>query len=118
MKQASRFLSAAIIATAAASASAKTTTWTGGATGKAGTAMSFLAAANWDNGVPEPGDTVVINASTAWDNPVYIGQEAGSTDTAETFDIGSAGLTIENSAALNNYVKFADDSRRYDSEKK
>ncbi len=95
MKQASRFLSAAIIATAAASASAKTTTWTGGATGKAGTAMSFLAAANWDNGVPEPGDTVVINASTAWDNPVYIGQEAGSTDTAETFDIGSAGLTFD-----------------------
>ena len=95
MKQASRFLSAAIIVTAAASASAKTTTWTGGATGKAGTAMSFLAAANWDNGVPEPGDTVVINASTAWDNPVYIGQEAGSTDTAETFDFGSAGLTFD-----------------------
>ena len=85
--------------TSACIASAKTTTWTGGATGKAGTAKSFLAAANWDNGVPEPGDTVVINASTAWDNPVYIGHEAGSTDTAETFDIGSAGLTFDISSA-------------------
>ena len=78
-----------------ATAWAKTTTWTGGATGKAGTAKSFLDTANWDNGAPEPGDTVVINTSTAWDNPVYIGQEAGSTDTAETFDFGSAGLTFD-----------------------
>lgn len=75
--------------------SAKTTTWTGGATGKAGTAMSFLAEENWDNGVPEPGDTVKIDAATAWDNAVYIGSENGATDTAETFDIGEAGLTFD-----------------------
>lgn len=80
-------------------ASAKTTTWTGGATGKAGTAKSFTDSANWDNGVPAPGDTVVINCSSAWDNPVYIGHEAGSTDTAETFDMGSAGLTFDISSS-------------------
>ena len=80
-------------------ASAKTTTWTGGATGNAGTAKSFTDSANWDNGVPAPGDTVVINCSSAWNNPVYIGHEAGSTDTAETFDMGSAGLTFDISSS-------------------
>ena len=66
-------------------------------------AKSFADENNWDNGAPEPGDTVVINCSTTWDNPVYIGIENGSTDTVETFDLGSEGLTFDISSA---YTRF------------
>jgi len=75
---------------------AKTTKWKAGATYKPDkTAKSFLDAINWDNGVPEPGDTVVIAATSYWDNPVYIGSENGMTDNVETFDVGDKGLTLE-----------------------
>ena len=74
---------------------AKTTTWTAGATYKDKLAKSFNDPENWDNGVPAPGDTVVITCSSAWNNPVYIGIENGATDTIETFDLGAEGLIFD-----------------------
>ena len=85
-------------------ASAKTTTWTAGATYKDGKiAKSFADPNNWDNGAPEPGDIVVVNCASFWDNPVYIGIENGSSDTVETFDLGSEGLTFNITSA---YTRF------------
>lgn len=79
---------------------AKTTTWTAGATySNDKLAKSFNDPANWDNGVPAPGDTVVIKCSSAWNNPVYIGIENGATDTIETFDLGAEGLIFDISSS-------------------
>ena len=72
-----------------------TLTWSGSNAG------SFTTPSNWtsaDEGGtstygPRPGDTVKFTKAVDLEE--------------ETFDIGSAGLTIENSATLNNYVKFA-----------
>ena len=72
-----------------------TLTWSGSNAG------SFTTPSNWtsaDEGGtstygPRPGDTVKFTKAVDL--------------TEETFDIGAAGLTIENSATLNNYVKFA-----------
>jgi len=95
-----RILAVAIVAFALATpAGAKTTKWAGGVTGnssaKSGTAKSFVDPANWDNGVPEPGDTVVFDTSTDYNNQIFVGGQDGSTYTNEFFDIGSAGLTID-----------------------
>ena len=80
-------ITAVAFALAAAPALAKTTTWRGTAND---TGLRFDAAANWSGGVPESGDTVVIDtAGTAYNNPVTIGVEG------ESFDIGAAGLTFE-----------------------
>lgn len=72
-----------------------TLTWRGSNAG------SFTTPSNWtsaDEGGtstygPRPGDTVKFTKAVDLEE--------------ETFDIGAAGLTIENSATLNNYVKFA-----------
>ena len=82
---------AAAFALAAAPALAKTTNWTGAA-GTAASPSVFSEAANWDNGAPEPGDTVVLKTSN-----LYL-------TNAVPFDIGSAGLTI--SASYQTYFKF------------
>ena len=65
---------------AAAAAFAKTTTWTGGTSGR------FSDAANWDNGAPASGDTAKFTKKVDL--------------LAETFDIGADGLTVENSAEV------------------
>lgn len=84
------------VAAVAISASAKTTTWTAGTTYKTDkVAKRFSDPNNWNNGAPEPGDTVVIEGTSGWDNPIYIGIENGATDTIETFDFGDKGLTLE-----------------------
>jgi len=62
------------------SVAAKTTTWQGGASG------DFATAANWTDGAPVSGDTVVFAGSDA----VTI---TGS------FDIGADGITLDNAAA-------------------
>ena len=69
---------------------ADTLTWTGGASG------ALSSAANWTSDgahtSPQPGDTVKFTRAT--------------TLTAETFDLGSGGLTIENDADVTSSVKF------------
>lgn len=73
---------------------ADTLTWKGGATGQ------FSAPSNWTSANtgttstlgPQPGDTVKFTKIVGLD--------------AETFDIGSAGLTIDNSMILTNKVVF------------
>jgi signal peptidase I len=95
-----RIFAVAIVAFALATpAGAKTTKWAGGATGgssaKSGTAKSFVDPANWDNGVPAPGDTVVFDTTSDYNNQIFVGGQDGSTYTNEFFDIGSAGLTID-----------------------
>lgn len=95
-----RLFTATAFALAAATALAKTTTWTGDATGKAGTAKSFLDTANWDNGVPAAGDTIVVTNSTAWNHYVYFGTGG------ETLDLGTKGITIDNAGWIKCAVKF------------
>lgn len=71
---------------------AKTTAWTGGASG------AFSNAANYSNGAPAPGDEVVFP-----DSAVEL--------TAETFDLGSAGITLRNPKAVTSSVKFIGSGR-------
>ena len=79
------------------SVQAKTTTWQGAASA---TGLRFDTAANWSDGVPEPGDTIIIHkdSGSASGNPVTV----GAAD--EEFDIGSAGLTIQVNSGC--YAKF------------
>ncbi len=79
---------AMLLAVVCVSASAKTTAWTGG-----GGSTDFSTADNWDNGAPAPGDIVTI--STA------------SVNLTGSFDMGSAGLTIETSADTTCSVVFS-----------
>ena len=66
---------------------AKTTTWTG----NAGT-TDISTAGNWDNGAPEPGDTVQIKQTATLEG---------------SFDLGSVGLRIENSVDMTSKVVFS-----------
>lgn len=70
--------------------SADTLTWKGGTSGE------FSNSANWtsdgSHGSPQPGDTLKFTGAT--------------TLTAETFDLGGEGVTIENGAAVTSNVKF------------
>ena len=68
-------LAAIATATLAASAYAKTTTWTGGDT----TAGTWTDDANWDNGAPATGDTAVIGNNVSF---------------TKSFNIGASGVTI------------------------
>lgn len=70
------------------------TVWIGGVTGvgvgpKDGTPLSIYDGANWDNGVPGPGDTLVFTNSTSWNKQVFVGPYG------ESFDIGAKGIMIE-----------------------
>lgn len=65
---------------------AKTTTWTGGKTGS-------IADATWSNGAPQPGDTVRFTSEV-------------TALTGDLWDLGSAGLTISNSATVTWQVPF------------
>lgn len=74
--------------------SGKRTTWLGGVTGtgvapQAGTPMSIYDPANWDNGVPAPGDTLVFTNKTSWNTMAFVGPFGDS------FDIGEKGVVIE-----------------------
>lgn len=86
--------------------SAKRTVWIGGMTGTGsgyaeGTPQSFFDPANWDNGVPAAGDTIVVTNSTAqWNRHVFFGTSG------ETLDIGAKGITIDNTGWIKCAVKF------------
>lgn len=71
---------------------AKTTAWTGGASG------AFSNAANYSNGAPVPGDEVVFPDSAV-------------TLTDETFNLGAAGITLRNSKTVTSSVKFIGSGR-------
>ena len=85
---------ACVVVVAALTVGADTLTWKGGATGL------FSAPSNWTSANtgttstlgPQPGDTVKFTKIVGLD--------------AETFNIGSAGLTIDNSTTLTNKVVF------------
>lgn len=85
-------LVAGVASAAALCASAKTTTWTGASSG------TFTAAANYDNGAPEPGDEVVFP-----DSKVTLAEEA--------FDFGASGITLRVPKELASSVKFAGSGR-------
>ena len=97
MKNQMPLLAAATLALASASALAKTLVWNTSVTTSSSSPAMLSEAANWlENGEPastgpEPGDRLEIAASS----DVYFG--------AETFDIGSAGLTIYHTRKI--YIK-------------
>ena len=76
----------------ALAAQADTLTWKGGSSGKFSEASNWTSAATSGEAAPQSGDTVVFPSSVEL--------------TAETFNLGSAGLTIENPAALTSHVTF------------
>ncbi len=84
----------AAIAAASFAAWADTLTWKGAATGTFSTPSNWTSADEGGTSTygPRPGDTVKF------------AKIVGLTE--ETFDIGSAGLTIDNSKYVTNYVKF------------
>lgn len=66
---------------------AATLTWAGGAAG------DFTSAANWSpQQIPRPGDTLIVNEAVTF--------------AATTFDVGTAGLTIQNAANVSSAVAF------------
>lgn len=66
---------------------AKTTTWNGGSSGQ------FSVASNWDNGAPASGDTAKFDTEV--------------TLSAEDFDLGTEGLTVENSKTVTWNVRLS-----------
>lgn len=86
-----------LAAFAATGLQADTLTWKGGLTN------AFTAAANWtseatgNDAVPQPGDTLKVTSA--------------ATFTGTTFDIGAAGITIDNSAAVYCGVAFSGTGR-------
>ena len=83
----------------------KTTTWTGAAGG------AWSVAANWDNGVPGYGDSVVLTASSVNDiegltlKSIAFGGEAGSTNELSGLSVsitGEKGLSITVAATVTN----------------
>ena len=84
MHKTSKIWAALLVATmGVASAQAETLRWTSGAT----TAGDFTSAANWSpTQAPQPGDTLIVNDAVTF--------------AATTFDVGTAGLTIESAAKV------------------
>ena len=85
----------------------KRTTWIGGLTGgippsnpDGGTPLSIFDSANWDNGVPVAGDTLVFTNNYSWWNSVYVGLPD------ESLDIGEKGIAIETVSHLKLNVKL------------
>lgn len=76
---------------------ADTLTWKGGTSGDFSAAANWTSAATGNDAAPQPGDTLKVTSSTTF------------TDGA--FNIGSAGITIENSAELTNNVAFSGSGR-------
>ena len=89
----SKIAAALVTAVCALAAQADTLTWKGGSSGKFSEASNWTSAATGGEAAPQSGDTVVFPSSS-----VEL--------TAETFNLGSAGLTIENPAALTSHVTF------------
>ena len=83
MKRLGKYLMAMAVMAVTIRGGAATLTWAGGVT----TVGDFTSAANWSpQQVPQPGDTLIVNDAVTF--------------AATTFDVGTAGLTIQNAAKV------------------
>jgi len=82
---------------AATGLQADTLTWKGGLTNAFTSAANWTSAATGNDAAPQPGDTLLVTSP--------------ATFTGTTFDIGEAGITIDNSAAVYCGVAFSGTGR-------
>jgi len=76
---------------------ADTLTWKGGLTNSFATAANWTSAATGQDAAPAPGDTLKVTSETVW--------------TDGSFDLGTAGITIENAAIVRCGVAFSGEGR-------
>lgn len=89
MKRLGKYLMAMAVMAVTIRGGAATLTWAGGVT----TAGDFTSAANWSpQQVPQPGDTLIVNDAVTF--------------AATTFNVGTAGLTIQNAANVTSRILF------------
>ena len=86
-----------LVAFVATGLQADTLTWKGGLTNAFASAASWTSAATGNDASPQPGDTLIVSSA--------------ATFTGSTFDIGAAGITIDNSATVYCGVAFSGTGR-------